>query len=598
MFRLTQMTLVWLCLVLANHVTAQPQITTLNDINLGEFEGRRAILIDIHLPIGADSAQFIDNYERVQKEQRKPALAARDACTQFDDTRVFRSAATHMATGEPCTNTLKLAVTLGRYPAISMYAIARPTSGNGALIFPSYFLANTPGSGLTVKITSPEKMYAQGFGQIASNGASLRRELSHTATIEALQKSDTAEGQTLLGVNGYVYIGPEKPQLFGELAVLRDSNVSDLIYEPLIDASTKMLEITRQGFGRSVGRQIGFTILLTENASDIATTWKGDVDPRGDIVLDLTNSNGRPTADTISSWRELVAHEFVHLYNGGSETLSTDHRNPWLHEGGADFLMLPALMQLGYLSDARLIEKLDQSLNSCLAAAENLVWANDKNKWAEQKPYNCGALFHLIAWREIQLKDPSAKILPTWGRYWRQESEQSVASFIKFFQVDGLAPGIQPLTLSDVAAPELGPLLRAELNRLGLPLTVLDPKSPSNLNRVASLYFRDLVGSDCNSWGFSISSQAVFQISDSVQCKTLAPSEKINRVEGVDPISEPFRAFELARNACEKNQKVNIGRIDQTSFPLSCSANWVPKPVAPIYQFDRAALLQSLKAGS
>jgi hypothetical protein len=567
-------------------VNARGADETRNSITLGQFNGKAALLLDIHLPAQATTAEFVEADLRIHQNQRVAAMIARDTCVKIDKTSVARSGVAFSANGQACDHTLKLAVILGEYPAIAMYSIARPMTNGGAIFYPAYFVARAKNSALSISILSDRITHIQGFGQIQTGGKPLN------LTITEKQFVDSIAQQGSLALNTFVYVGPEGPHIVGQLASLRDKDVPDTLYALVTSSAEKVAQTLSAGFGMPIARRISLISRMNKSDNQTVDSLKGEIDSLGNIVLELPYVDPQRISALSQNITELISHEFVHLFNG-SGIMLTDHRNPWLHEGGAEFLMIPTLMSMGQLTDEQLLKRVNYALTQCLNHVEKIVWPASDDQYQAQLAYRCGSIFHLIAWRQVQMRDARAKILPTWARYWRNLKVQTVDSFISFFDTPGLAASLQ----GKPNAPLLGPLLRSELERVGIAWIEVQPLANQDKFSVVLSNFRDLANPDCKSWGFRISERGVIEVSDNADCVSISKADRIVGVEGQDLFDDPIIAFEFARVACAKRKKVTVNRIDRSTFDLPCTADWTPSALIRQYEFKPKPLLEAFKQG-
>jgi hypothetical protein len=153
-------------------------------------------------------------------------------------------------------------------------------------------------------------------------------------------------------LEGYAYFGPSKPVRMGKVDVIIDPQAPAWLVEVLHETTAKVSEFYEQSLQRKLpdAPLISVSVAGLDGASR-RMSLKGGVAGAG-IVYRL---QGRGLVDDHPKKRQhvaaVVAHEMAHLWQVSVKRGGIGEQDAWIHEGGAEALMLAALRATGILTD-------------------------------------------------------------------------------------------------------------------------------------------------------------------------------------------------------------------------------------------------------
>jgi len=178
-----------------------------------------------------------------------------------------------------------------------------------------------------------------------------------------------APAQPGTDLSGYAYFGQRKPVLMGNVNVIIDPLAPAWMREVIDDTTTRVSKFYEQAFQRKLLRMplISIAVLGFDGAPG-SFSIKGGV-AGGGIAYRFQGQGLVQDRPKIRSYMaRLVAHEMAHLWQVNLTRGGLGEEDPWIHEGGAEALMLEALRTTGIQTP----EETDQYAQGLLRACDQL----------------------------------------------------------------------------------------------------------------------------------------------------------------------------------------------------------------------------------
>lgn len=202
------------------------------------------------------------------------------------------------------------------------------------------------------------------------------RQQARARRMEVALRLQGREGETVIAplkpgddLAGYAYFGPQRPARMGKVNLIIDPRAPAWLREVLEETTAKVSRFYEQAFERKLTAVplVSVAVVGLDGAPGSFNT-KGGV-AGGGIVYRL---QGRGLVDDHPKKRaylaSLVAHEMAHVWQVNLKRGGIGASDPWIHEGGAEAIMLDALHATGiFTAEAR-----DQYAQKLLQECEQL----------------------------------------------------------------------------------------------------------------------------------------------------------------------------------------------------------------------------------
>lgn len=180
------------------------------------------------------------------------------------------------------------------------------------------------------------------------------------------QETVVAPGRPGPDLAGYAYFGPGKPAPMGKVSVIVDPKAPAWLREVIEDTTAKVSAFYEQAFQRKLIDTPVITIALVNlEGSPGSLSIKGGA-TGGRIAYRL---QGAGLVDDHPKKRQvvagLVAHEMAHLWQANLTRGGIGEGDSWVHEGGAEAIMLAALRATGIYSEAVSDQYAQKLLKEC-----------------------------------------------------------------------------------------------------------------------------------------------------------------------------------------------------------------------------------------
>lgn len=183
-----------------------------------------------------------------------------------------------------------------------------------------------------------------------------------------------APGKPGTELAGYAYFGPQKPARMGNVNVIIDPRAPAWLREVIQDTTTKVSQFYEQAFQRKLidTPLISVAVVGFEGVPGSMNVKGGTIG--GGIAYRL---QGRGLVDDHPKKRKyiarLVAHEMAHLWQVNLTRGGIGGNEAWVHEGGAEAIMLAALRATGILTEEEGDQYAQGLLKECVQLKDSLT---------------------------------------------------------------------------------------------------------------------------------------------------------------------------------------------------------------------------------
>ena len=436
----------------------------------------------------------------------------------------------------------------------------------GALLFTQYLQPLTDDGNL-----APWEARAPKDGVVAFRGE------KSTASIALGERYFSEDGR------GYVYLGPDRFREERAGRVLVDDGVPAAIEAEMLGVAPRLLE----AFGRRLGAQpaerpsLYLTWVNRETAGfrDV----QADVVPGSVIRFGLSGQGWGSGGDAaLASFRKLLAHELVHLWNAEAFRPMA-WSAPWVAEGNAELLAAAGLLSIGLVDAPTAAELVEAAYNECALIAASRAWVAipSRERGSGRIPYVCGMAMQFAAVAAARRTDPAMDVFAFWRGLWSRTPRYYEAAIQQHFAAIGDAKSAAAMQamLTD-AATALAPAMTQLLHEAGVVAGSLRTLTPSLRTTLGRQVFAALMQADCKG-GMSFYTQSEqFLVGDvgGLECGSLRAGLKLRYLEGVDLIEAAEPAVAKARAACDERKSVRLASSDGATIVVPCPAAPLPDP--------------------
>jgi hypothetical protein len=175
-------------------------------------------------------------------------------------------------------------------------------------------------------------------------------------------------------LEGYAYFGPNKPVRMGKVNVIIDPQAPAWLREVIENTTRKVSQFYEESFQRKLPDTplVSIAVIGLDGAAG-RMSLKGGV-AGGGVVYRL--QGGGLVDDHPRKRRHVamvVAHEMAHLWQFSVKRGGIGESDPWIHEGGAEALMLAALRGTGLLTDEEGNQHAQRLLDECQQFNDDLT---------------------------------------------------------------------------------------------------------------------------------------------------------------------------------------------------------------------------------
>lgn len=467
----------------------------------------------------------------------KQHVRALDDCSQVSGLRIVLRA-------DPSCKSARLRVEPALLDMKAEYEAALPMKDQGVLSYTNYFLVAVEGHGLRWRWTAPANGNVLHQGRLHTD--SVDQAIDQDAVALALREIHTPQAWERLGGQQYVYLGRAPAVNIPGGVLVHDK----LLDESRLNVIKEMLNAAMQGLGSAYRRWPAGPVGVVVTTSD-SRGFRGDVTQGRMMSLRLPRSNHDKQSPT--QIQHFLAHEVTHWWNSG--VFSSDSKQPWLHEGHAEWTALLLMRSLNLWSQETAIAQLEDSLNRCVAQRGEKAAATMNTAFGHgDDPYACGlALLFVAQTMHDQRLQPghTPSVVARLATLHQHGRELSVPDFAAW--ADGDSPGLMSKLLLDPGqAFEAGFVELLQVQGLARVQRVQDLAvlpAPMALN-VASSLMKTLMASDCGgAIGFWTLSDA-FRLDDRLTCQSLRLGGDVVAINTIPLTAQAATAWRALAKVC------------------------------------------------
>jgi hypothetical protein len=539
------------------------------------------LLIDYVVPAGVDALQFLSQDPRSHSSFRQSMLRPLDDCARLTPTRLERVRNADAGADEAtrCAR-WRFEVEPRRLGLYAFYEPAQPV-GDGVLLHTRHYVAAAPGLGLRWHFRAlPQQVVATGGrweSEITFQSSAAPTPLANSSN--AVNSAERADAELRSGVDQYVFIGSGAQRIGRGYRMVQDSAVPPWLADAVAQVASLALDRYSAALGSAPASDA--TLLLTAGTASgprqPGEVFHGDVTPGQMIRMHFAAPPAQPDASLRTDIDRFVAHELAHLWHARTgATLA----QPWLHEGGADWMAAVLLRDAGLVGPERLGAQLQAALTGCLLEHGNSIWREIKAVHSRAYAYNCGLVLHALAYRAARAQatashaanDAARKSaaasdpLAITGALQRSAPEFDEAAFVA--AVQGYGPGGQALarTVRDgdvTLADGLRQVMRAlQIEQRETPLAELGLPNGQALFRIGGLACSRFVGF------FRRDDHIEFDADN--QCTGLPPRARVAQVQGVPVPKDAVLALDRVAQRCVTAPQFDITLHDGSNISVAC----------------------------
>ncbi|NQD37734.1 hypothetical protein HPT27_11920 [Permianibacter sp. IMCC34836] len=165
---------------------------------------------------------------------------------------------------------------------------------------------------------------------------------------------------------GYAYFGPSKPARMGNANVIIDPLAPAWLRDTIADTTAKVSQFYEQAFQRKLTDTPLISVaMIGFDGEPGSISIKGGV-VGGGVVYRL---QGRGLMEDHPKRRAfmagLVAHEMAHVWQNNLARGGIGENDPWIHEGGAEAIMLEAMRATGIFTEEMADQYAQKLLKEC-----------------------------------------------------------------------------------------------------------------------------------------------------------------------------------------------------------------------------------------
>lgn len=538
-----------------------------------EQDAAHRLLVRYRAPAGVSHLDFMLHDPRIDTVFRTPMLEPLDGCA------VLVPGGIDLRHDTACEDGATFAV---RPRALALNAFsepAQPSSDGGVLFYTGYYAAAARDLDLRWTFVPERGGYVVDDGALRATTVSLALRTPVEGQPPAGLLRDSEAWLRQLHALNYVYLGRTPTESAEGLLWVRDPALPRAV----VDVVGSAARVAWQGYAegaRAVPAGRAAIVVLRAPAGSEITEFHGDRSEGRMLRLSFIDPVEAPSGAQVERWGGFVAHEIAHLWNSG--VFESDHAEPWLHEGDADWASLNVLHRAGMVSDASMARRLELAVNTCLVVrGDDPAWSFPKG-WREQRddPYACGLALQFLGWAEWHRRDPASieSPLARWGELHRRFPELGPVGFSAFSDEAG-KPLMHELLLDDQTP--FASTYRRDLSGL-LPVQTITGEFPDAAlrERIARRLFGLLGRGDCDDLSFStwIGSGEI-EIDKSSRCRALPAGAHVTTIAGERVMGKPSATWLAMQRQCADAARVRIGFADHDPVLVRCPADPAGAPV-------------------
>ena len=305
----------------------------------------------------------------------------------------------------------------------------------------------------------------------------------------------------------------------------------------------------------------------------------------GDVMrLALYNWPSPATPEADARLRKFVWHEFAHRFQPSS-TIVKLGRDPFIVEGGADYLRWVGGIKNKQLGVKEAEQEINTALSNCISKTGDSSWKSLPETLTHRGsfPYECGLALHVMGLAARQNNSDALQQMNDY--YLALDKGESIefAQAIECGKDKDCTPSWLPKLLGDQPLKATWSAFFVE--------TQLAKVSGPNREQIADLQrqaFASLMQTDCMGNISFRRNPHDFSIEAIPACKVLREGMQINEIENLPLFTDILVVDEMNR-ACETRGKVSLGLVNGEKIFVACKT---PFALPTYYAVDMPRLLR------
>ncbi len=382
---------------------------------------------------------------------------------------------------------------------------------------------------------------------------------------------------------GYVAFGTPVIAKSGGLMVVVDRASPPWLRQAVMQSLQRIAQFysARQGLAT-----LPTVFIFSRNDDEAHNAVHGDTLP-GSISLQFSGNEWRqPGPHAVEQAIGVAAHEFFHVWNGGSRPDADSPETLLALEGSAEFARIAALSHLHNQGEQIVLDGVSRALNRCIAELPNHIpVASVLAVRPGSVPYDCGMPFMLAVTSAAghMGRKPISAFFAAWRRVLSSPSDLP-------YRWQTLLPANAPTRLREdleraIAQPDaflttLGAVLHSE----GYALVPERNLSPDARWMLGARLMASLMAADCNGGiSFWTRRPTGFELSKPLpQCGSLRPGAMLTAILGEHPWVDPITLSQRVHETCAAQHHVIVEYVgDPVPARVDC-AHGVPILSGPV----------------
>lgn len=523
-------------------------------------------------PAGVRELPFWDAAPDAHPRWRGALFEAGDECTE--------ATATGLRLRDGCAAaTLRVRPRLVALDAV--YEPAQPISdGSGVLMYAGHYAVLLPGHALHWRWRAPQGGYLLHLGQRGE--ATVDQVVPAEVVDRALASGGTDAATREVGAHQVVFLGRTRVDAVAG---------GWLVVDPALDADRlarirKSLLFNVATLTRAFGTPPRGSFAVVTAISSVPG-FHGDTSSGQMMRLRL---NAAPQMG--KELEHFVAHESAHWWNNG--LYRSDHAQPWLHEGNAEWLSRLLMREAGDIDDGALRDAIEAALNRCAAARRDRPAATIKGRRGDDS-YACGMSLMLLAHAQRAAATAGERhALELMAGLQRRHPALDAARFAQWAddRDDGRGP-MGRLLLDPAQGFAAG--FGARLAALGLAeardIDAQTALPPDLRMRFGMALMTALMERDCGGRAsFWVVDAALKLDNAKLGCERLPVGAEVVALAGRPVLDAPVAAWQAARAGCAAAGKLAVGYRDGSVGELTCPQALPAMPLRQLLRLTPQAL--------
>lgn len=374
-----------------------------------------------------------------------------------------------------------------------------------------------------------------------------------------------------------IYVGPRSNIRAGSITVIAGDDIPDWLRERFIRETGTAIDRLSARFGRDAPAP---TLIVTSALQGRGSGLKAGTVADGVVEIRLRGIELREGDTALSeSLTNTATHEATHFWLGQLWRAARNNEEPWLHEGGAEYLASRI-----WQTPEGLREEASQRLNGCLLRANGHPMDGSEGPVRGIAPYDCGFVIMLAA-ETASLRAGHGDIFDLWRAVLDASGPEGFTPTA--FLAEARARGgedfshVANLVLSAASNPALATIAEplAAVGIVTAPREAGAGEAYPLLARSLMPVMAQLCGAGGRSYGYNSEPDRIILDTEQSCGPELAGNPAVVSVNGASLTLRPSLAYEAIRAACESRSALRFTTVDgRVLAPVTCTTQIAPAP--------------------